>query len=160
MGTVTDSGLVDTQKVGITAGLDLSFTPGWVTRYVPSLEVRGTTGIGSGSATSLRDALVGPRLTWWRGALHPYADVLVGRGRVQYLAGGVVFRDWRYISSITTVYSPGIGVDFDVTPSFSAKVDAQYQFWQIPVVAVGSAHPLAVSAGVAYQFDFNHKVKE
>ena len=155
----TDAGIADTRSLGATVGADLSFTPGGLSRFVPALEARGTAS-EAGKLSSLREDLVGPRLSYWYGGFHPYADVLVGRGRVQYLDGGVIFGERVYVSSITTVYSPGGGLDVPLSHSLTAKLDAQYQFWRVPVVATGAAHPLALSVGVVYQFDFNQKVKE
>jgi len=159
LATYTDAGIADTRSLGVTVGADLAFTPGGFSRFVPALEVRGSAS-EAGKLSSLREDLAGPRLSFWYGVLHPYADVLVGRGRVQYLDGGVIFGERVYVSSITTVYSPGGGLEVPLSHSLTAKLDAQYQFWHVPVVATGTAHPVALSVGVAYQFDFNQKVKE
>jgi len=39
--------------------------------------------------------------------------------------------------------------------TFCLKADVQYQHWDTPVVASGVIHPVAVTLGVVYRFDFN-----
>jgi hypothetical protein len=53
------------------------------------------------------------------------------------------------------VYSPGVGADYNFTHNLALKADAQFQHWDTPVVASGTIHPVALTLGVVYNFDFN-----
>ena len=89
------------------------------------------------------------------GRFHPYADFLIGRGQIDYHAPGFVFGNVLYITSNTMVYSPGVGLDCNLTHNLAIKADVQFQHWSTPVTASGSIHPTALTLGVVYSFDFN-----
>lgn len=137
----------------ITAGADLTFL---ATPYVkPSLEVRGTAPIDSGTIVGQLNFLLGPKVEYPYHRFHPYADFLIGRGQINYLNGGYLFDHVLYLSSSSTVYSAGLGLDYDVTSRWALKADFQYQNWSTPVLLYNPLHPKATTFAVIYHFDFN-----
>ena len=151
--TGTFTGLEGGKNLGITAGADLTFLA--FRQFRPSFEVRGTYPIDEGHISSQKNFLLGPKVEYPLGRLHPYADFFFGRGEIDYLNGGLIFGDVRYITTNTFVYSPGVGLDYSVTHNLALKADAQFQHWNTPAVASGVIHPTALTAGVVYNFDFN-----
>jgi hypothetical protein len=141
------------KNLGITAGLDLTYLPLRLLR--PSIEVRGTYPIYDGHVDSQKNILAGVRVEHAFGRLHPYADFLIGRGEIDFGQGGFVVGDIEYISTNTTIYSPGVGVDYSLGHGLAVKADLQYQHWDTPVVSSGTIHPAALSLGAVYHFNFN-----
>jgi hypothetical protein len=152
-GTGTFTGLEGGKNLDITAGADLTFLRFRLVR--PSIEVRGTYPIDKGTISSQKSILAGPKVEHPFGPLHPYVDFLVGRGEIDYGMGGFPVGDILYLSSTSTIYSPGGGLDYNFTRRIDLKADLQYQHWDAPVVASGVIHPVAVTLGVVYRFDFN-----
>jgi opacity protein-like surface antigen len=152
-GTGTFTGLESGKNLGITAGADLTFLR--FRRFRPSFEARGTYPINKGHISSQKNFLLGPKVDYPLGRFHPYADFLIGRGQIDYHAPGFVFGNVLYISSNTFVYSPGVGLDGNLTHNLAIKADVQFQHWNTPVVASGTIHPTALTLGVVYSFDFN-----
>jgi hypothetical protein len=150
-GTFTD--LEGGKNLGITAGADLTFLA--FRTFRPSFELRGTYPIDKGHISSQKNFLVGPKVEYPIGRLHPYVDFFFGRGEINYHAPGLVFGDTRYITTNTFIYSPGIGLDYNLTHNVAVKFDAQFQHWDTPAVASGTIHPTALTLGVVYNFDFN-----
>ena len=137
----------------ITAGADLTFLN--VPHVRPSLELRGTYPVDNGHISTQKNFLIGPKVERQFGNFHPYADFLIGRGGIDYLNGGFIYGNTLYISSTTTVYSPGGGLDYDLTHHWSLKADFQYQYWNTPAVPSGVIHPRVTTVGALYRFDFN-----
>ena len=152
-GTGTFTDLEAGKNFGITAGADLSFLFFRLVR--PSFEIRGTYPIDGGHISAQKNFLLGPKVEYPIGRFHPYVDFLVGRGQIDYHSPGFLFGDFRYLSSTTTVYSPGLGLDYNLTHNIAIKADAQFQHWDTPVTTSGVLHPTAVTLGVLYNFDFN-----
>src|ERR1700760_809796 len=111
--TGTFTGFEGGKNLGITAGADLTYLGFRLFR--PSFEARGTYPIDKGQISSQKNFLLGPKVEYPLGKLHPYADFLIGRGQINYHSPGFIFGDTLYISSNTVVYSPGIGVDYNLT---------------------------------------------
>jgi opacity protein-like surface antigen len=151
--TGTFTNLEGGKNLGITAGADLTFLS--FRRFRPAFEARGTYPIDKGHISSQKSFLLGPKVEYPLGKLHPYADFLIGRGQIDYNAPGFVFGDTLFISSNTLVYSPGLGLDYNLTHNLAIKADVQFQHWNTPVTASGSIHPTALTSGVVYNFDFN-----
>jgi Outer membrane protein beta-barrel domain len=151
--TGTFTGFEGGKNLGITAGADITYLGFRLFR--PSFEARGTYPIDEGHISSQKNFLLGPKVEYPLGKLHPYADFLIGRGQIDYHSPGFIFGNTLYISTNTTVYSPGVGVDYNVSHSLALKADAQFQHWDTPVVASGTIHPVALTLGVVYNFDFN-----
>jgi hypothetical protein len=150
-GTLTN--LEGGKNLGITAGADLTFLG--FRRFRPAFEARGSYPIDKGHISSQKNFLLGPKVEYPLGKFHPYADFLIGRGQIDYHDPGFVFGNTLYISSNTTVYSPGVGFDYNLTHTLAVKADAQFQHWDTPVTTSGTIHPTALTFGVVYNFDFN-----
>jgi opacity protein-like surface antigen len=152
-GTGTFTGLEGGKNLGITAGADLTFLR--FRRFRPSFEARGTYPINKGHISSQKNFLLGPKVEYPLGRFHPYADFLIGRGQIDYHAPGFVFGNILYINSNTLVYSPGVGLDSNLTHNLAIKADVQFEHWNTPVTASGTIHSTALTLGVVYSFDFN-----
>jgi opacity protein-like surface antigen len=152
-GTGTFTDFEGGKNLDITAGVDLTYLRLRLAR--PSLEVRGSYPIDKGTISSQKSILVGPKVEHAFGRLHPYVDFLIGRGEIDYGMGGFGVGDILYISSTSTVYSLGGGMDYNFTRRIDLKADVQYQHWDAPVVPSGVIHPVAVTLGAVYRFDFN-----
>jgi opacity protein-like surface antigen len=152
-GTGTFTDLSGGKNLAITAGVDITVLH--FRAFRPAAEVRGTYPIYGGTISSQKNLLVGPKIEYPIGRLHPYADFLIGRGGIDYLRGGYIFGDLKYISSNTMVYSPGVGLDYNFTHNLAVKFDFQYQHWDTPAVPSGSINPKAITLGGVYVFDFN-----
>jgi opacity protein-like surface antigen len=147
------TGLLGGRNISFTAGLDLGFRP--FHGLYPTAEFRGTYPIHRGTIASEKSVLGGLRVGHPFGHLNPYVDFLAGRGEIHYENGGFTVHSLTYLSSASNVYSPGGGVDFDLSHHFSFKADYQYQFWSTPVTSSGSLHSNLITLGVVYHFDFN-----
>ena len=152
-GTGTFTDLEGGKNFSITAGADLTFLFFRLVR--PAFEIRGTYPINSGHISSQKNFLLGPKVEYPIGRFHPYVDFLLGRGEIDYHSPGFIFGNIRYLNSNTTVYSPGVGLDYNLTHNIAIKADAQFQHWDTPVTASGVLHPTALTLGVLYSFDFN-----
>ena len=150
-GTFTD--LDGGKNLAVTAGADLTVLA--FRAFRPSFEVRGTYPIDKGHISSQKNFLLGPKVEYPVGRFHPYVDFFFGRGEINYHDPGFIFGDTRFITTNTFVYSPGIGLDYNLSHNVAVKVDAQFQHWDTPAVASGVIHPTALTIGVVYNFDFN-----
>lgn len=148
------TGLADGRNASIVAGVDLGLS-GWRT-VRPAIEVRGLYPVDSGSVGGQKSILFGPQVSFLpKRRLHPYADFLLGRGEMDYLHGGYRFNGFQYLSSTTWVYSPGFGLDYDLTPHFSIKADGQAQRWSgyMPTPSGGLWNKVG-TVGIVYHFNF------
>ena len=150
--TGTYTNLLGGRNLGITAGGDLAFLT--YRRFRPVLEIRGTYPFYDGHINNQRSFSGGIKVERAIGPFHPYVNFLIGRGEINYtppfLYNGLIF-----YRTVSTIYSPGFGVDYDVTAHWAAKVDFQYQHWDAPIVPSGVLNPKALSVGAIYRFDFN-----
>lgn len=146
-GTLTGLG----KNLAVTAGVDLSFMS--FRRYRPVAEIRGTYPIDNGKVAGEKNVLAGLRVERQYGSIHPYVDFLVGRGELDYK--GYQVDNFVYLKTTSTIYSPGFGVDYDLTNHWALKGDFQFQRWETPVRASGTIYSKAVSLGAVYRFDFN-----
>jgi hypothetical protein len=150
------------RNLSITAGVDLGLISHHGIR--PVIEVRGTLPVDKGNVDAEESVLFGGRFEFWLGhRLHPYADFLFGRGQTNYpggyiyYPGGNVNNGYQYRVTTTNVFSPGGGVDFDLTPRIAIRADIQYQRWGGPQpTASGSIWSKPITLGAVYHFDFNH----
>ncbi len=143
------------RNLGLTAGGDLSFLT--FRRFRPVLEVRGTLPFYEGRIDHQKSILGGLKVERAVGRYHPYVNFLIGRGVIDFQNGGHFNNGFLYLSTVSTVYSPGLGLDYDVSRNWSAKVDFQYQHWDTPAVDSGVINPRLLSIGAVYHFDFNHR---
>lgn len=152
-GTGTFTNLAGGKNLDITAGADITVLT--FRRFRPAAEIRGSYPIDEGTISSQKNFLLGPKFEYPIGRLHPYANFLIGRGGIDYIRGGYIFGNVRYLSSNTLVLSPGVGLDYNLTHQLAVKVDFQYQHWNTPTVASGSISPKAATLAAVYIFDFN-----
>ncbi|MBB5342417.1 hypothetical protein [Tunturibacter empetritectus] len=151
--TGTFTNLAGGKNLDITAGVDITILA--FRRFRPAAEIRGSYPIDEGTISSQKNFLLGPKVEYPLGRFHPYADFLIGRGAIDYLRGGYIFGNFRYLNSNTLVLSPGVGLDYSLTHHLAVKVDFQYQHWNTPAVPSGSIRPKATTLGAVYVFDFN-----
>ena len=155
--TGTYTGISGGRNLGITAGLDVGLRP--YHGFRPYLEGRGTAAVDGGQIDSMKDALGGVRVDHrvLLPGLRAYGDFLIGRGEIKYERGGypALFGPFLYLSSVTTVLSPGVGVEYRLDEHFSALADAQLQHWDTPVTPSGSVWAKPLTLGVRYRFNFN-----
>jgi hypothetical protein len=133
----------------LTAGADLTFLA--VPKIRPSFELRGTYPVNDGHVDSQMNFLLGPKVERQFGRFHPYVDFFIGRGSITYLNGGFPYNGVLYLRTSSTVYSPGLGVDFDLGTHWAVKADFQYQHWNTPAYSI---HPKATTFGIVYRFAF------
>jgi hypothetical protein len=103
-GSDTLTNLAKGKNLDIAAGADLTLLT--IRSFRPSVEVRGTYPIDKGQISSQKSFLVGPKIEYPLGRLHPYADFFVGRGKIDFPDPGFIFGNFRYVSSTTIVYAP------------------------------------------------------
>jgi hypothetical protein len=149
-GTGTFTRIEGGKNLGITAGVDLTYLSLHLLR--PSIEARGTYPIDDGTIDSQKNFLIGARVEHRFGRLHPYADFLIGRGEIDYRNGGFAVGKLLYLSSNSTIYSPGGGLDYDLGRRLAVKADVQVQHWDTPVTASGTIYPVALTLGAVYHF--------
>ena len=153
LGTGTYTDVLGGRNLGFTGGADLSFLS--YRKLRPVAEFRGNYPVYNGRVDNQRSLLGGLRIERQIGQLHPYVDFLIGRGAIEY-PNGLQNGNLVFLRTVSTVYSPGLGVDFDVSRSWAGRLDFQYQHWDTPAVTSGVVNPKVLSAGVVYRFDFNH----
>lgn len=156
--TGTYTGLQSSRNLAFTAGVDVGFHPffGWL----PAVEFRGTYPVDSGRVVGEKEALGGLRLQKRFNRVRPYADILFGRGQLNYQNGGFIVpaQNFRYVQSTSNVLSAGVGVELDVTEHFAVLLDGQFQHWDIPFstgsnpASPGSLYSKAGTVGVVYRF--------
>lgn len=147
------------KNLGITAGVNLSLPH--LGRFVPSVEVRGTYPVDKGSIDAQESIFGGGKIERRFGRYRPYGDFFYGRGRIDYEHGGYPSPDGAFIYLYTNsaVYSPGGGVDIDLSHHFATKFDFQYQHFGTPAVTANHVYAKAATVAVIYRFDFNHEFK-
>ena len=140
---------------GVTMGVDY-------TRYihrlpfVPSLEFRF--GDTTGPAVNEHFYLVGFKAQRDYRIFHPYLDFMGGIGAITYAAQGRP----GYGPDHGRDLAMGAGVDIDLTRRFQAKIDLQYQSWNLganltqkPQGGDYTLSPVTVTVGVTYRIPFH-----
>jgi opacity protein-like surface antigen len=147
------TGLGGGKNLSVTAGADLALVP--IHGLRPTLEIRGTYPADHGNVDSQKLIAGGLRVDFWLGhRLHPYGDFLFGRGEMNY-GMGYYFQNYDYDLTTTYVYSPGAGLDFDLTDHFAVKADGQFQRWGGAPTSSGTVYSTVATAALVYRFDFN-----
>lgn len=157
--TGTYTGLDGSKNLGITAGVDLGFSS--YRGFLPTLEVRGTYPINNGTIVGEENFLGGVKVERRYGVIHPYVDILFGRGQLQYGGRGLLGLTGStlrlYQRTPTNVFSPGAGFDIDITRSIAVKADFQLQHFNTPVVSEGDIYSKAITIGALYRFGYNQR---
>ena len=154
-GADTLTNLAGGKNRDLTVGANLTFPTVGLLRQ--SLEFRGTYPINKGNVSDQRSFLFGPKIEHSWGKLHPYVDFFIGRGKIEYNTPGFIFGNNMYISSTTVVYSPGAGLDYNITHHLGVKADVQLQRWNTPATELGTISPTVVTVGAIYSLDFNSR---
>jgi hypothetical protein len=150
------TGLSGGKNVAITAGVDLALPPVYHLR--PTAEFRGTYPIDGGTIDSQREVLGGLRVDFLLGRrIHPYGDFLFGRGEMKYGGSGYFFGNFDYDLTTTNVYSPGAGLDYDLTSHFAVKADGQFQRWGGAPTPSGTVYAKVATVALVYHIDFNRR---
>lgn len=131
------------RAVGVTAGGSVNGI-----RVLPytdlGLEVRGVT---SHSDVLNESSLAGgPRVSFSRYRLLPYAEYMFGIGRGSF--NNPTYPD--YMRDYTAIRSYGGGVDYRLTRDFGLQADVQRQRWRFSYLSP-YFHPMQVSVGVRYR---------
>lgn len=84
--------------------------------------------------------LAGPRYHFSLGRFQPYAKGLAGLGKFNFTN--------NYAQGNYFVIAPGGGLDYRLSPRWSARADFEYQYW--PQFTFGSMSSAGVSVGVRY----------
>lgn len=152
------TGLQTSKNLSITAGADLAVREFY--GFSPAVELRGTYPLDSGQVAGEESVEAGLRIAKRYSHARPYADILYGRGELNYQNGGYVVpaQSFRYLQSTTGVFSPGIGAEVDVSDHYALLLDAQFQHWGIPFStgsnpsAPGAIYSKVITVGVVYRF--------
>jgi hypothetical protein len=155
--TSSHTGLSAGHNSAVTAGLDLNLPEIGLIR--PSLEVRALAPYTRGSVNSEKDILAGPRAELRLGPIHPYFDLLIGRGSNSFVGPYSLFSGgFLYSQPPSTVISPGIGVRVSLFGNLSAIADGQIQHWSTPASLSGHLLARPLTAGLVYRFTWSHNV--
>lgn len=152
------TGLQTARNASITAGVDIGFRHYF--GLSPAIEFRGTYPIDSGQVAGEESVEAGLRVGKRYERVRPYADLLFGRGQLNYQDGGYIVpsQSFRYLQSTTNVLSPGIGAELDVTERYAVLLDGQFQHWNLPFSTgsapstPGSIYSKVLTVGVVYRF--------
>ncbi len=153
----TYTGLSNGRNIGITAGVDLG-----IYRYRSfdmSVEVRGTYPMDDGGIDAQRNVLGGLHVERRYRNLHPYVDVLFGRGQIVYAGQGYLSPDGTtlYQRTNSNIYGAGGGLDYDIMPYLALKAEVQLEHYNVPVTDNGRIYAKAITVGAVYRFGFNQR---
>ncbi|MGI4831716.1 MAG: hypothetical protein ACRYFU_26570 [Janthinobacterium lividum] len=151
------SGLNGSRNLGITAGIDIGFHPFF--GLLPAIEVRGIYPVDSGAVVGQESIEGGFRVQKRIRGVRPYADVMFGRGQLNYQNDGYVVpsQNFSYLQSTSNLYSAGVGVEVDLTEHFALLLDCQAQHWNLPFTprsagtAASSIYSKVGTIGVVYR---------
>ncbi len=151
--TGTRTGFGNTRNLSVTAGCDLDFQP--ANRLAFSLELRGTYPVDRGSLVAQKNILIGPRVRYQYRRFEPYANVLVGRGSLDFGPDGYLDPNHRltyYTITDGNVFVGGGGLRYRMSDEWRVVVDLQEQRYATPVAASGHVMATAGTIGLAYTF--------
>jgi hypothetical protein len=154
-----DTGLAGARNTDVTAGVDIGLLPlgGWI----PSLELRGSMPVVTGSVAGEREFLGGLQLARplvaMDGRARVYGNVLIGRGQLDYYGAGLKVPGINvfYTESHSTIVSPGGGLELDGGGNFGLRIDAQFERYGTPVTVSGSAWAEGVTVGLVYRLNLD-----
>ena len=149
--TAVYTGLSQGRNKSVTVGVDLNLPEVYHIR--PSLEVRATAPYDRGRVDAQKEILGGLKLETRFNRFHPYAQFLVGRGRLTF-NGPYTRSDGSFLYSQpdSTVFSPGAGIRVDLIGNLSALADAQLQTWNTPASLSGHLFSKPLTIGLVYRF--------
>jgi hypothetical protein len=139
---------------------DNGFTVGFAyTRYLhwlltPSLEVRAK--VATGATVSEKTFGGGIRVEHKFKNFYPYADFFGSYGKITF--ANPVTSGPRYYYDDSTVYSTGAGLDYDITPTWAARFDYQFEHWHTGLKSTFT--PQIFSIGILYRIPFKPYPRE
>ncbi len=148
------------RNLDITAGASLGFGNLTYHGFIPAIEIRGSYPFYDGHYFSEENFLGGLKVERPHRSLHPYIDVLYGRGQLTYAGKGQLNPAGTilYQKSNSAVLAAGIGFDYDVLTSFAFKADLQLEHYSnVPVATSGTANSSALIIGVVYRFGYSNR---
>ncbi len=141
---------------------DNGFTVGFAyTRYLhwlltPSLEVRCK--IATGGTVSEKTFGGGLRVEHRFKNFYPYADFFGSYGKITFANPITSIPGPRYYYDDSTVYSAGAGLDYDITSTWAARVDYQFEHWHTGFR--NTFTPQIFSIGILYRIPFKPYPRE
>jgi hypothetical protein len=141
---------------------DNGFTVGFAyTRYLhwlltPSLEVRCK--IATGSTVSEKTFGGGIRVEHRFKNFYPYANFFGSYGKITLANPITSVPGPRYYYDDSTVYSAGGGLDYDITSTWAARVDYQFEHWHTGFK--NTFTPQIFSIGILYRIPFKPYPRE
>jgi hypothetical protein len=94
----------------------------------------------------------GARVERHMGNFHPYADFLWNYGSIALLTAPPPYRH-----NNSVVYSPGAGVDYDLSRHWAVRADVQLESWRLD--RYNSFNPIIYNVGVVYRIPFRSSKK-
>lgn len=140
------------RAAGFAVGGGAGFTVPHLHHIEPSLDLRYTY-LTNQSVTETVFA-GGLRVAYHAGRFHPYGDLMVGSGNINFKEVSAAFPEYTHDNSL--VYSYGGGADVDVTRTLALRLDVQEQHWRLSDNSP-PFYPLQGSVGIRYQFHFRNK---
>ena len=148
------TGLESSRNLSFTGGVDVGVRSFFGLN--PAIEVRGTYPFADGRLVAEKSLLGGIRLAKRYTRLRPYADVLYGRGQLDYLQGGYPSPSHTYVYQVTSsnIIAGGVGVDVDFARHLGLKADVQIERFPTPAVASGAIYAKPFTLGIVYRLGF------
>jgi opacity protein-like surface antigen len=133
---------------GLTVGADYTRYLNWI--LTPSLEVRCKFAPGDnvGEDTFGGGLRVEHRLK----NFSPYADFFGSYGRITFTHPSLLGPGPPYRFDNSIVYSAGFGVDYHITSKWAARVDYQFEHWNVGMNSTFTPHIFSV--GFLYRIPF------
>jgi len=139
---------------GLTVGFAYTRYLHWL--LTPSLEARAK--IATGSTISEKTFGGGIRVEHRFKDFHPYANFFGSYGKITTTNPVTSVPGPHYYYDDSTVYSTGVGLDYDLTPTWAARVDYQFEHWHTGFK--NTFTPQVFSIGVLYRIPFKPYTRE
>ncbi|MCL2659861.1 MAG: porin family protein [Acidobacteriaceae bacterium] len=134
---------------GATFGLDYSqFFRNWF--LTPVIELRGR--FAQGADVDMSSWGGGVRLEHAFGKFRPFVDYQFGKGTLDFNFVNLNRQGKPETSNDSFIFSPGVGLDYDITRQFAARVEYRAEYWGFG--ANQSLRPKALTFGTVYRFHF------
>ena len=136
---------------GVSFGIDYSRYMRFVT---PAIEFRVK--LASGTTVDENTYGGGIRVEHQWSNFHPYGMFLISSGHINYhfKTPPIMSNGKPYLSDSSVVYGYGGGLDYDITPNFSARGEFQAESWSLGGYTPITLTPSMWSLGVVYRIPF------
>jgi hypothetical protein len=136
---------------GATFGFDYTrYASPW---FTPSLEIR--TKFATGTSVNESTYGGGLRVEHRFGSFYPYGDSLMSYGKITFNHPDRTGPGPPYTHDDAFVTSFGLGCDIDITERWTARVDYQFEHWNVSYNEMFD--PRALSFGVLYRIPFGYR---